>query len=265
MHQLWRVAVLAALLGAVPVVAADTVTLAQLRATLQRLTPRQPLQARVQVRVSTRSGSDSKPKVVSGQLALTLDDGADGLGIHLPAAMLAAAARESAAHQRNPDVPMPVHDALEALDPAQLVDLADFAPALLRALEGATLTGQADVTHAGTPAHVMHFRIPSLLSKAQRSAIKHYQGTLTVWLGADGVPVAMHEERRYSGRRFFISFTISGTRTATLVRRGDRLLSLRYQSRQGGSGLGHHQQRDVLVILKPQPQPPPPQPAPTSR
>ncbi len=242
----------ALLMGVAGSAAAQATTLAQLRARLEGMHAVAPLSAQVRLSQATTSGKKDHPKTVSGSIALHVHDGAQGLDLRLPAGVLAKASQESAALARDADAPAPTRAALRAVDPVMLSGMADFAPVLLHKLEGATLTGQRDVTRDGATVHEMTFAIPSQVGKADKGSIDSYTGELSVWLNADGVPVAVRESRRYKGSKFFIHFSFFNTDDYALQMVGQRLVVHHLHGDNGGAGMGSNSETTLDVVLTPE-------------
>jgi hypothetical protein len=225
--------------------------LTDLRATLIRMHANDPFAAALDVRDTSTNGSTNKPHITHAELQLHVEGGPNGLHIGFAPDLLTRAAQEAEAHAKNPDVPAPTLDLLKGLDPTSVQSMLDVAPTLLRKLEGATLSTQRDEAHDGKPTHLLVFDIPSGVSSEDSDAIKHYEGHLNVWLGADGVPVAVAESRDYEGRKFFIRFETSMTQSSVLRSIGTRLVAVSRRSENKGSGLGQSSDSVDQMTLTP--------------
>lgn len=228
--------------------AAQADALADLRGKLAGLQGDTPYRGTLSLRSTV---TDGKKPATHAQLQVSVASGADGLHVGFAPALLARAATEEAAQAKNPDTPTPVSDALGKLSPDRLQAVLNMGPALLRALEGASLRSQRDEVHDGKPAHLLVFDVPSGVGTDDRDAIKHYQGTLSVWLGADGVPVAMAEQRDYQGRKFFISFSLGNDTTSTLTRVGNRLVASARRAENKTAGFGQSNHSVIETTLTP--------------
>ncbi|HZX70203.1 MAG TPA: hypothetical protein VFE77_05225 [Rhodanobacter sp.] len=163
---------------------ADAVS--DLRTALGRLQATQPLAATLKVSSTVKSDDD---KTTQAQLQVRVASGKDGLDMGFAPELLQRAAREAAANAKNKDAPTPTEDLLGKLSPVSVQPMVDFAPVLLRQLDGASLASQRDEEHDGKPAHLLVFDVPLPASASKQMTIKHYTGQIMVWLGADGVPV----------------------------------------------------------------------------
>jgi hypothetical protein len=210
---------------------------ADLHAALVKLTATKPLSATVDVRSTSHGDGDDKPR----QAGLRIDVASDADGLHLtfPSALLQKASREAAAHAKNKDLPTPLGDLLDKLTATEVQPMVDFAPALLHMLDGATLASQRDDTHDGKPAHLLLFNVPMPPSAGKQMTVKSYVGQLQVWLGADGLPVAVAEKVDVHGRKLLISIDFSTTSRYELRVVGTRLLAVSRHVEESHAVFGH--------------------------
>ncbi|HWU78389.1 MAG TPA: hypothetical protein VN043_17970 [Rhodanobacter sp.] len=217
-----------------PVLAhADAV--ADLKAALGRMQATQPLMATLKVSSTVRGEDD---KTTHAQLQVSVASGGDGLHIGFSPALLQRASTEAAANARNKDAPTPIEDLLGKLSPVSVQPMVDFAPVLLRQIDGATLSGQRDEMHEGKPAHLLVFDVPLPPSASKQMTIKQYTGQVMVWLGADGVPVAVRNVAQVKGRKFLISIEVGNTTDYALKMAGTRLIVLSRRSDETHSVFG---------------------------
>lgn len=212
-------AVLFAALALPALARADAV--ADLRATLDRLQATQPLTATVKVSSTTK---DEDGKTSQAQLEISVASGGDGLRIGFSPELLQRASREAAANAKNRDVPTPIEDLLGKLSPVNVQPMVDYAPVLRRQLDGVTLASQRDETLGGKPAHLLVFDVPLPASAGKQMTIKQYTGQLKLWLGSDGVPVAVRNTMELKGRKLLISIEFGNTTDYRLAVIGTRLV-----------------------------------------
>ena len=224
-------------------------TVDDLRATLAQLHADQPIGATLDVRSEASSGDKDKPKVTNVQVHFSMhaEDGA--LQVSYPARLLQRVDKESAAHAKNPDASSPVQSLLGTMDPLMIRSLVNVAPSLLRRLEGATLESRSAATYGGKPVHLLTFKVPPRVPSENRDDIDHYDGQLRIWVGADGVPVAMSAARHYKGSKFFIHFSFGSSVTMSLRKVGHRLVAEKARFQSSGSGMGNRQHTDIHVAL----------------
>jgi hypothetical protein len=211
--------VLLAGLGFPALVSADAVS--DLRATLGRLQATQPLAATVKVSSTVR---DDEHQTTQAQLQVSVASGKDGLNMGFSPDLLQRASREAVINAKHKDAPTPIQDLLGKLSPVSAQPMVDFAPVLLRQIDGATLASQSDEVHDGKPAHLLVFDVPLPESAGKQMTVKHYSGQIKVWLGADGVPVAVRNTMQLKGRKFLISIEFGNTTDSALSVVGTRLV-----------------------------------------
>ncbi|CAM5248746.1 hypothetical protein [Rhodanobacter lindaniclasticus] len=229
--------ILAALLAALALPAlarADAVS--DLRAALGKLQPTQPLAA--SLRVSTTVHKDDG-KTDRAQLQVGVRSGSDGLGLRFSPELLQRAAAEAAVNAKDKDAPTPIQDLLGQLSPVNVQPMVDYAPVLLRQLDGATLASQRDDTREGKPAHVLVFDVPLPPSANKEMSVKKYTGQLSVWLGSDGVPLAVRNVMAIKGRKLLISIEFGSTTEYALRQVGTRLLAVSRHTEETHSVFGH--------------------------
>jgi hypothetical protein len=218
--------------------AAHADPLTDLRATLARLRADQPLAATLSVR-STVHNDEGSAKVTQAQVELNLASGGGGLQMGFPPALLQRVSQEAGAYAKNTDAPVPIQDLLGRLSPVNVQPMLDFAPELLRDLEGVTLASQRDELHDGKPSHLLVFNFPLPASASRQMSVSHFTGELDVWLGADGVPVATKQTFSVKGRKFLISIEIGNSTAYALQTVGTRLVVRSRHSEETHSVFGH--------------------------
>lgn len=77
------------------------------------------------------------------------------------------------------------------------------------------------------------------------------EGTLDLWIGADGTPLASSFRQRGSGRAFVVvSFEQKYDEDSVFGVTGERLLMLRRESRFSSSGAGEKMESKVVKTLQ---------------
>lgn len=225
---------------------ADVVS--NLRATLGRQQATQPLAATLKVDSTVKNEDD---KTTSAQFQVSVASGSDGLHIGFSPDLLQRAAKEAAVNARNKDAPTPIEDLLGKLSPVSVQPMVDFAPVLLRQLDGATLASQSDELHDGKPTHLLVFDVPLPASASKQMTIKHYTGQIMVWLGADGVPLAVRDVMQVKGRKMLISIEFGNTTDYRLGVVGTRLLVLSRHNAETHSVFGKAGSSVTDAVLTP--------------
>lgn len=221
-------------------------SLQALREALKGVADASPLRAELAIEVSRQQKDQSLRK---GQATVTLAEDRGGLQIGFAADVLARAEREQA--QTDPDHPRPVSEGLRSIDPVEIEPLLGYARRLLTDLDGATLLGDHAAILQGQPARLLEFELPVRLSESGRKRIKHARSTMKLWLGPDGLPLALEEQAEFKGRIFLIiGFEAHQSRKLQFGRAGDRLVVLRQETHSSGSGLGESASETRITTLK---------------
>ncbi len=226
--------------------------LSDLRATLGRLQPVQPLAATLSVSSTVHDGDDAS-KTTHAQLQVSLTSGGDGLHVGYSPALLQRSAQEATLNARNKDAPTPIEDLLGKLSPVRMQTMVDFAPVLLRQIDGATLASQHDEVHDGRASHLLLFDVPLPTSASKEMTIKHYTGQLKVWLAADGTPFAVQSVMAVKGRKLLISIDFGDTTDYSLGLIGTRLVVLSRHDVESHSVFGHGGSSVTDAVLTPLP------------
>jgi hypothetical protein len=137
------------------------------------------------------------------------------------------------------------------LSPVNVQPMVNYAPVLLRQLDGATLASQRDEVRDGKPAHLLVFDVPMPASANKEMSVKKYTGRLSVWLGADGVPVAVRNVLAIKGRKLLISIEFGTTTDYALRQVGTRLLAVSRRTEESHSVFGHAGSSVTEAVLAP--------------
>ena len=217
--------------------------LADLRATLARLQGQTALKASVQARDWRRTGEGKDAKETQGQATIGLEDGPRGLQPLYSHELLARTDAESRARVKDKAAPKPLLQALEQLDFNELRTLSSAAPALQREIEDAVFKGETPESWAGKPARKLVFESSvDSLSEGDRKYVRDYKLVLSVWIGADGTPLASLRHLDLSGRAFVVvSFEQHSDDQRSYAVAGDRLVALTDEEKGSAKGAGETQ------------------------
>jgi len=246
-----RLAAACALLAA-PLAHADG--LADLKGALARLQAQTPLKATLEVKTFDRHGDGGDAIDKQGEASIGVEDGARGLQVLYGRDTLARMDSEQRQLVRDPKAKTPTVWALGKLDSSEIVPMTSAASALLRRVEEAQFKGERPDTWNGRAARLLNFSIPvDKLPPEQRKYVKAFDGTLSVWIAADGTPLASETHVTVKGRAFIVvSFDAVDDWSETYAVLGDRLVALRAENRSSSNGAGEHGEQRVLKTLQPQ-------------
>lgn len=240
-----RVALL--LFAAVPL-AADPI--GDVRAAVGKLTAREPVRATYEYERKVLNEGKFGDANFTGKAVVELEANDGSYHIVFPRTLLDQVDREKNAKVRNPEQETPTANALREIEPVETADALDFAPTLIRLLDGSKLVSDANGTWAGKPARVLVLRVPDRLSKDDAGKMKIGENKLTLWLGADHVPLAA--EHLFNARLSFLIFKadIKEKKSWHLARVADRLVRTRYEAHQNSSGMGQKGNETVIATLR---------------
>ena len=227
-------------------VRADTV--ANLRATLGGLQAAQPIAATLKVNTTV---TDEDSQTTHAQLQISVASGGDGLHLGFSPELLQRESKEAAVNAKNKDAPTPIRNLLEELSPIDVQPMVDYAPVLLRQIDGATLASEGDEAHDGKSTHLLVFDVPLPASASKQMTVKHYTGQIKVWLGADGAPVAVQNVIQIKGRKLLISIDIGNTTSYALKVIGTRLVAQSRRSEESHSVFGKSGSSVTEAVLTP--------------
>jgi len=215
---------------------ADALT--DLRSTLSQLTATTPVHGTFEV-TSTDNNSE-EAHASEGKVTLGFEADGSGLRVVYPKAMLSQAAQEARAEATDPDHQTPVRSGASRVRALHLADLLDAASSLNTELINAQLTEVKAATLQGKPARLLVLKLNPKLSKASSKHVKKIEGSMSVWLASDGVPVAAEQTVYVKASFMLMSFEQNQKESWTYTRAGDRLVATRYEETQKSDGMGQH-------------------------
>ena len=224
--------------------------LGEVRAAVGKLSAQQPIRATYEYQRSVKNEGKLGDDKFSGKAVVELEGNAGGYHILFPRPLLEQVEREKVARVKNPSQQTPTANALGQIEPVETADAIDFAPVLLRLLDGSKLLSDAQGTWAGKPARVLVVRVPDRLDKDDAGRMKIAENKLTLWLGSDLVPLAA--EHMFSAKISFLIFKaeVKQKKSWHLARVADRLVRTRYESHQNSSGMGQKGNEVVVATLR---------------
>jgi hypothetical protein len=218
-------------------------TLGDLRTALQSLHGQMPLRA-TYARQSARSGEHAYKSAAAVDVRV---DG-EGLTITFPKPLVEQLSTQSPEYEAKNDT-----SAVHAADvsPTNVTQLLNYAPALLRRLDGAKLLQERQGTYGGQPARILVVSVPQRGHVPKMVKVNATE-TLTMWLGADHLPLAVQSEGKFSAGILFLKAEGTMTESMSLLRRDDRLVVARRQeeSQSSGFGMSEHRNETESIALK---------------
>ena len=224
--------------------------LGDVRAAVGKLTAREPIRATYEYQRTVVNEGKFGDANFAGKAVVELEASETGYHIVFPRTLLDQVEREKVAKIRNPEQETPTANALREIEPVETADALDFAPTLLRLLDGSKVVSDAAGTWQGKPARVMVLRVPDRLSKDDAGKMKIGENRLTLWLGSDLVPLAA--EHLVNAKVSFLIFRaeLKEKKSWHLARVADRLVRTRYEAHQNSSGMGQKGNETVVATLR---------------
>lgn len=239
---------LLALLLAGSLLQADT--LSDLKGTLLRLNGQDPVKASVDYQFWSKQGDDKNPIITEGKATTFVEDGPQGLKMSWNRALIETAVQEAKAQAKDPEKRASTRRAIEGLKAVEVSDYLNGAEELLRTLEQGQLTEEKAEAWQGKPAKRLQFKLTPKLSKQDQKYVKELDASATIWVGADGFPLAAETQTRMKGRALLvISFEQQRKESFQFARVGNRLVVVHHAQESSGSGGGERGQSKTIVTL----------------
>jgi hypothetical protein len=226
--------------------------LAELKAALVRLQAQAPVKATLDVQSLERHGEGKDVDERVGQASVTVEDSARGLQVTYSRELVARMDVESRQKGRDPQAKTPTLWALGRLDSSDIDPMVSAVSTISRWVDESVFEGERIEPWQGRPARRLSFKIPvTKLPDAQRKYVKDFDGTLEIWIAADGTPLASASRAIVKGRAFVVvSFEAHDESDATYGVVGDRLLTLRRETRTTSAGAGERSELRVVRTLQ---------------
>ena len=217
--------------------------LADLRASLARLQGTTPLKASVDAHDWRRTGDGKDAQEHQGSVTIVLEDGPRGLQPLYGRDLLARSDAELRTAVKDKKAGKPIEQTLGQLGIAELRLLASAAPALSREIDEAVFKNEAPDTLDGKAVRRLVFETGiDSVSDSNRKYVREFKSVLTVWIAADGTPVASNRHLDVSGRAFVvITFEQHDDQSRSFAVVGDRLVAVRDDEKGSAKGAGEGQ------------------------
>lgn len=225
---------------------------ADLKAALARLQGSSALKAALDTRTWHRNGEGKDATETNGQASVLIEDGARGMQLSYAPELLARMDAESQAAARNPNAKTPTLNAAREFTPNDLRPMIFAAASLSRQLERASFKGDKADTYQGKPARLLTYELGmDSLSDRDRKYVKDFDGKLLVWTLENGTPLASRLALNMHGRAFMVvSFDAQEEESSVYSVVGERLVSVRRESRNSSSGMGERGEHKVTKTLQ---------------
>ncbi|MEO8378715.1 MAG: hypothetical protein ABI779_03530 [Acidobacteriota bacterium] len=235
------------LLFATPL-AADAIT--DVRGALTGLKALAPIHGTYELeRNGTASGKLDNDKF-GGKVLVDVEGGPEGFQLIFPQALLEEVEREQQAEGRNSKIKAQTARALGSIDALETSQALDFAPVLLRLIEGAKVVSDAPGTFQGKPVRAVVLRVLDRLDEDDARRMKISENRLTLWLGPDHVPVGAEHLTTFKFSFLIFRWEQKQKKSWYLAHVADRLLRIRFEDYQSGSGMGQKTTETTVATLR---------------
>ncbi|HEX3110158.1 MAG TPA: hypothetical protein VHU41_13775 [Thermoanaerobaculia bacterium] len=212
--------------------------LGEVRTALQRMTASEPLHAVVQLDRSRHSHGRFLNDDFDGSVMFEVDEDANGIRVSYSRSLLQRATNEDWAKEINPARGAGTRDALSEAQPRSIETAVDAAGMVLHLVNRGHIVEQKIETVQGRPERMLLFHLPA--TDGAEPGVSTTADNFTLWIGADGLPVAAKRERKGSAGVLFIHVNTVRTETWTFAARGDHLVAMRFDDRSTVDGPGQH-------------------------
>ena len=212
--------------------------LGDVRSALQRMTAAEPLHATVQLDRSRHSHGRFLNDDFDGSVTFEVDEDASGVRVSYSRSLLQRATNEDWAKEINPARGAGTRDALTEAQPRSIERAVDAAGMVLHLVNRGHIVEQKIETVQGRPERMLLFRLPA--TDGAEPGVSTTLDNFTLWIGADGLPVAAKRERKGSAGVLFIHVNTVRTETWTFAARGDHLVAMRFDDHSTVDGPGQH-------------------------
>jgi hypothetical protein len=240
---------LAALLG-MPGAAARAARadeLGDLAAVLARFPATDEVQGTLEIQVTRQSTEEQWAD--QSRAVVEVEENAQGIRVGLPRSGSRQALQELRAQILDPSKRTPTYNALQALSLNEVSGDLDCAAVLAQDISLAHLVEVKSATYLGKPARLVVLTLPPRLSEEARKHIKTAESRLSIWVGADGLPLGAEKIEHTKGRFLVLFFESVRKQTWTFAHKGSRLFATRHEVSDSASGMGQDYRSSIVALL----------------
>lgn len=230
-------------------VASTASTLDQVRSALGPLDASEPVTATMTIEQKVKS--EGRYANASTARAATVEIRHDdaGIAITIPQSLIDKARQKRWSKDVGENVGQ---DSIGAVRTLSVVEALNFRDALLAMLDGATLVSEKPATYGGRAARLLVLKLAAEAHKPANSiqlgSVKK-DDVLTLWIGADNLPLAGERAEKTIGGFMFIHGTYESHYSYVFTHAHRRLLLTRLEVTDGGSGMGQNVSKKSVESL----------------
>ncbi|MBV8202264.1 MAG: hypothetical protein JOZ15_16715 [Acidobacteria bacterium] len=228
-------------------VAAHPPEFGELAAVLARFPATDPIQGSLELLLSRQSTEEHWAD--QSRATVEVEDGPQGLKVGLSRGGARQALVELREQTLDPAKHTPLHNALQALSLNEVSGDLDCAAPLGQDLALAHAVSVQPAVYLGKPARLLVLTLPPRLSAEARKHIKNADSRLSIWIGADGVPLGAEKLEHTRGRFLVLFFESLRKQTWTFGHKGNRLFATRHEVDDSASGMGQDFRNTTVADL----------------
>jgi hypothetical protein len=224
-------------------VSADT--LADVKTALGKLTARSPLRVTWSYEENDSTNGKFANDKSARRISVEASQDAQSFRVEIPRALIEKAGEEARASHSE------TRRALSSVSAIGIAEDIDFADSFTGMLNNGTLTAEKKVLWNGAPARllVLQLKEPKPEHEISIGKVKFTENRLSVWIGADDVPLAAEHVRKASAGFLMFHGDSSEKKSWQFTRRDDHFIIARYETWTSFSGLGQQGQGHSIVTV----------------
>ena len=204
-----------------------------LKAALARTQGTSTIAATFEAKTWRREGEGKDTDETTGAASVYFEEGINGLRMQYSRDTMVKADAESRAREKDGRAKTPVTNGLRAINSNDVRDMSWASQFLTRSMEKTSFKSERADTLGGKAVRVVSFELGrDKIGEKERQYVKKFDGSIDIWIDAEGVPLQSILRYVVSGRAFVL-ITYDGEYseefTYTLV--GDRLIAVRKEIR----------------------------------
>jgi hypothetical protein len=221
--------------------------LSELSAVLSRLPATEEIQGSIEFQVARQSTEEHWTD--QSHATLEVEDGPQGFRLGLPHGSAKQALQELRGQVLDPSKHTPTFSALNALNLNEISGDLDSAAPLAQDVALSHLVEVKPATYNGRAARLLVLTLPPRLSVEARKHVRTADSRLSVWVGADGMPLGAEKIEHTRGRFLVLFFESERKQTWVYGRKGNRLFAVRHEVADNASGLGQDFRSSTVAVL----------------
>jgi hypothetical protein len=221
--------------------------IAELAATLSRYPATDEAHGSLELQLSRQSMEEHWTD--QSHAVVEVEDGPQGIRVGLSKSGSRQALQELRNQTLDPSQRTPTYSVLQVLNLNEISGDLDCAAPLSQDVSLSHIVEVKPATFAGRAARLVVLALPPRLSAEARKHVKTAESRLSIWVGADGTPLAAEKIEHTRGRFLVLFFESERKQTWTYARKGNRLYATRHEVSDSASGMGQDYRSSTVATL----------------